>query len=490
MSLPKAFAAFAQHIPHLSLISKIAQKQKVNVWLVGGFLRDLYLKKNKKFYDFDFCVEKNVRKFVHSFSKETASKSITLDETQGSFRVIIKKENFVYTYDFTLMRGKDIYEDLSLRDFSINTLAVSLNCLKREVIDCFNGRRDLRKKLIRVVHKVVLSQDPLRILRGFSFMVNYGFHIEKNTERAMVAHKRLLKNVSGERINEELFKILASDHSYQAIKKMSDLKIIDEIIPYIDKARGVKQGSYHHLDVWNHSLETLRGFEALYRKRLAKNRDISGFLDEELAKERTRLQILKLACLLHDIGKPAAKKEKNKKTIFYSHEKIGRDMADEVASMLRLSLREREVLKKLIFWHLRPGFLADQLNPSQRAIYRFFRDTEGEGIGVIALSISDWRATRGPLVDTANRPKHERFMFKLIERYFREKKRKPLPKLVDGFDIMHHFKLSPSPLIGKILKKIKEEQALGAIRTKSEALRAAKAVIAKSSFLKTKKQCS
>ena len=319
-------------------------------------------------------------------------------------------------------------------------------------------------------------------------MVNYGFRIEKNTERAMVKCKGFLKNVSGERINEELFKILACEYSYQAIKKMSDLKIIDEIIPYIDKARGVTQGSYHHLDVWGHSLETLREFEALYRKRLAANKEIRNYLSEELAKERKRLQTLKLACILHDIGKPIAKRKKDKKTIFYSHEKIGRDLVDEIALSLRLSLCEKEVLKKLIFWHLRPGFLADQVNPSQRAIYRFFRDAESEGIGVIVLSISDWRATRGPLTDITNRPKHERFMFKLIGHYFEEKNKKPLAKLVDGFDIMRQFHLFPSPLIGNILKKVREEQALGKVKTKSDAYAVAQRLLNSKSQITNSKQ--
>jgi poly(A) polymerase len=180
---------------------------------------------------------------------------------------------------------------------------------------------------------------------------------------------------------------------------------------------------------------------------------------------------------LHDVGKPIAKRKKGKKTIFYAHEKIGRDIAEDIAKDLRLSLREKEVLKKLIFWHLRPGYLADQAPPSSRAIYRFLRDTESEGVAVILLSLSDWRATRGPLTNAKKRKKHERIMLGLVRRYFEEKKKKPLLKLVDGYDIMRKFNLVPSPIIGKILRKIKEEQALGRIKTKEQSYLVAKKLL-------------
>ncbi|MDP2924322.1 MAG: HD domain-containing protein [Candidatus Omnitrophota bacterium] len=470
---------FSKKIPYLFLISRIAKRRKIDIWLVGGLLRDIYLKIDKNFTDFDFCVAKDVLFVIREFAKKISSKFIVLDEKQGSYRVILKKRGDIYTYDFTLMRGDDFCQDLSLRDFSINTLAIRLNEKKPHLLDYFGARGDLSKKIIKVIKEEVLEQDPLRILRGFSFMVNYGLRIEKNTEKALARNKALLRNVSKERINEELFKIFSSPVSYNAIKRMDELRIIDEILPCICKLRAVSQGAYHHLDVWRHSLETLRSFEMFYRRVFSKDKEILDYLNEELAENRKRIQILKLSCILHDIGKPVAKRKKGKRTIFHTHEKIGRDMAELIAKDLRLSFREKEVLKKLIFWHLRPGYLADQTPPSQRAIYRFLRDTEGEGVGVILLSLSDWRATRGPLTDTKKRRRHEKIMLKLVKRYFEEKRKIPLPKLVDGYDIMRKFNLQPSPLVGKALKKIKEEQALGRVRTKSAAYSAVKALIHK-----------
>ncbi|MCM8773195.1 MAG: HD domain-containing protein [Candidatus Omnitrophica bacterium] len=446
--------------------------------MVGGFLRDVYLHKTKELTDFDFCVEKDAFKLAKEFSKITHSKLIVLDDEQKSYRVIVKLKDNIYTYDFTQLRGDSLIEDMSLRDFTINTLAVDLNDRDLKIIDLLGAREDLNRGIIRIVNENVLKDDPLRILRAFSFLVNYNFRITKSTEYLLEKYRFLLKDVSGERINEELFKILDCENSFKAIKKMSKLRIIDEIIPYISIQRGVNQGTYHHLDVWGHSLDTLYRWELLYGRRLKKDKDIFEYLNRSVSNKHKVFHIIKLACLLHDIGKPIAKKRKDKKTIFYAHEKIGADMVEEIYQRLKLSGKEKDLLRRLILYHLRPGYLAEQERPSKRAVYRFFRDTEEEGVAVIILSLADWRATRGPLTDSKKRVKHERVMFSLIKNYFQDKKKKPLPKLVDGYEIMRKFKISPSPLVGKILKRIREEQTLGKISSKQEAYSIAEKIIA------------
>ena len=480
------FSTLLKKVPYLSAISGIAKSRNLGIWLVGGVLRDTYLKRKKELVDFDFCVEGETLAVAKEFAKSISSKVIILDKSQKSYRVALKKEGKVYTYDFTAMRGKNLKEDLALRDFAINTLAISLLEKKPKLIDLFQARKDMRAKVIKVIGEEVIPQDPLRILRGFSFVANYGFRIRPKTLKLMVKHKSLIKGLSKERINEELFKILTSNNSYKVIKVMDKLKIIDQFIPEIIKMRDVDQGAYHHLDVWNHSLEALRQFELLFSTSLVRNKEIVAYLNEEFAGQRRRIQIIKLACLLHDIGKPKAKKKLDKKTIFHTHEKIGRDLAEGIADNLRLSLREKSTLMKLIFWHLRPGYLADQIRPSRRAIYRFFRDTQEEGVAVILLSFSDWRATRGPLTDAKKRKHHETVMLDLVDKYFADKKKKPLPRIIDGHNIMSKFKIPSGPLIGVILKKIKEEQALGKISNKQEALKKAKQIITKEPYLHTR----
>lgn len=463
-------------IPDIEKIKFLAEKQKLNLWLVGGVLRDACLRAGKKsFNDFDFCLEKNIDSFVHSVAGAVSGKLIPLDKKNPSFRVAAVRKDRVYTYDFTIMRGRCIKEDLLTRDFTINTLALDLK--RFEILDYYGAKKDLRKKKIRALSEAVIIEDPLRILRGFSFSAQYGFKIEPRTLSFFSAHKGKVKEASPERINEEIFKILSASFSYKTIKKMDTFGLADEIIPQISRMRHTGQGGFHHLPVWEHSIEALKQIELVYEKKLKRNKEIESYLNQKLAKGKKRIQILKLACLLHDIGKPAAEKKEAGRTIFHTHEKIGKVLSGEFAARIRLSNKEKQSLEKMVFWHLRPGYLADQIKPSRRAVYRFFRDTGEEGVSVILLSLADWRATRGPLTDSRKRRRHEKVMLNLVKDYFSAKKKRPLPKIVNGHDVMKNFSLKSGPVVGKVLKKIKELQALGEVNEKKQALRAAEKII-------------
>ncbi|MDD5238204.1 MAG: hypothetical protein PHU96_04500, partial [Candidatus Omnitrophica bacterium] len=152
---------------------------------------------------------------------------------------------------------------------------------------------------------------------------------------------------------------------------------------------------------------------------------------------------------------------------------IGAAITQNIARRLKLSNIETNTLKTMIFWHLRPGYLADNEVLTTRAIFRFFRDTNTEALSVLLLSLADQRATRGRLTTPDSRLRHERLVSKLIKEYFRRKKEKKMPRLINGHDLIKEFKLEPSPVIGKILSEVEEMQAIGKIKTKKEALQAA-----------------
>jgi len=467
-------------IPYITSLSRLSRERSVPVWLVGGFLRDFFAKRKNPGFDFDFVVESRAKNFASCFAEKRKAKMIVLDEQEKTYRCILRKNDQIYTYDFSQMRGPDLEADLRSRDYTLNTLAFPVDELNRgRIVDHTGAKQDISRKIIRLVKKENISEDPLRILRAFSLSVRFKFDIEPHTLRIITGRRSALRRVSPERINEELFKILHGLNSFSAIKTMSDKKILDIIMPQITACRGVYQGRYHHLDVWNHSLEALSCYEKLYRKKILKDREIKQYLDRELAANRTISDIVKLACLLHDVGKPAAKSIKNRKTIFHTHEKIGSEISGEIADALKMSAREKDCLKKLVFWHLRPGYLADTKAPSRRAVYRFFRDTNDYGAAVIILSLSDWRATRGPLTTPSRRRSHERIMLQLMDDYFVERKKKPFMPLVNGYDLMKKFKLKPSTLVGVILEEIKEEQTLGKVKNKTQAYRLAREIIKK-----------
>jgi poly(A) polymerase len=470
--------ACLKKVPRINIISKLAKETKIKVWLVGGFLRDSYLKKPKDLIDFDFCVEKNINLFVKKIAKSFRKKVIVLDKKSSSFRIVVNRNKKNYSYDFILMRGEDIKQDLSQRDFTINTLALDI-IEPKKVLDYYGGIKDLKNKKIKTLSGSVINDDPLRILRGFSFASRYGFNIEAQTLKFFYSYKEKLQKVSWERINEELFKIFDSQKSYKIIKKMDKLRIIDQIIPYVEKMRKTSQGGFHHLNVWDHSIETLKQFELLDQRKIKNEQEINDFLKEQLGGGRKRGQIIKLACLMHDVGKPFVKKKTKTRTIFHMHEKAGKEISSKFAKTMRLSKVERQKIAKMIFWHLRPGYLADQVTPSRRAVYRFFRDTQEEGVSVILLSLADWRATRGPLTSSLKRKRHEKVMLQLAEDYLDAKKIKPVPKIINGYDLINRLGVKEGPEVGKILAKIKELQALGKVNKKAEALKAAKDILKK-----------
>ena len=442
----------------------------------------MFLGREKENLDIDFCLKKGAISFARRVAKKIRAGFVVLDKIHGCSRVVKKIKDKVYTLDFTDFRGKTIELDLLHRDFTINALAFELeNIFKNKdmnefLIDPYQGRKDLRLKTIRVVNQKVFDEDPLRILRAFSLASIFDFKIDKQTLKLVKLKKEKLSQISFERIRDELFKILDEPNSFEYLGWLDKLKILKIILPEVEIMRGVAQGPYHHLDVWQHTLETIRQLEILI-KELKNNKEIQDYLNESISSERRRYALIKLGALLHDIGKPYALRREEGKIKFHGHERIGLQMTESIVKRLKLSNDELDSLRKMVLWHLRPGYLADNEQITPRATFRYFRDTAQEGVSTLLISLADQRATRGPLTSKKSRLHHERVVLDLIRKYFRIKKEKKLPRIITGDDLIKKFKLEPSPLIGKILKELEELQAIGKIKNKREALGIAKKFI-------------
>lgn len=461
------------------VILKLAELNRRKVYLVGGYLRDLFLRRES--FDFDFAVDKGAIKFSRSVAERLKGDFVILDKEHGSARVIVKKENTNYTFDFTDFRGRDINEDLSLRDFTINAMALDLICLKKavseELIDPYSGKSDIKKGLIKAVNNRAFCDDPLRILRVFSLSAVLKFKIDGPTLKLAQESRDGIFSVSSERVREELFKVLAVPNAADFFRKMDNLSILEKIIPEINIMRGIEQGPYHHLDVLGHSFEAVSQIEKLFSE-LKRNKKVSAYLDEVIAAEHTRRQVLKLAAFLHDIGKPDALTFEEGKTKFHGHEHVGRRLASTICDRLKLSGKEKDAIKAMILWHLRPGYLADNPDISERAIFRYFRDTDSEGVSILILSMADQRSTRGPLTHKESRVRHEKTCLWLMREYFRRKEEKRLPKLITGVDLIKKLRLNPGPIFKEILIQVEEEQAAGEITTKKKALELARQIVA------------
>ena len=466
----------------LRLVLSTAKKRRIKLYLVGGYLRDILLKREKANPDIDFSLKKNAIAFAKALQRKIKAGFVVLDKEHGCARLVKRIKDKVYTLDFTDFRGKTITKDLFHRDFTINALAIELEKLflseDREdaIIDPYKGRADLKSKIIRMVNKKAFDEDPLRILRAFSLAIIFDFKIDKETLKTIKLKAKGLSRVSSERIRDELFKILERPNAFSYLQDLDRLKILKIIIPEIEVMRGLKQGPYHHLDVWKHSLETVKQLELLITQ-LEDNSEVGDYLNEIISPGRSRRALIKLGALLHDTGKPAALRREDGKIKFHGHERISSDITENIAERLKLSNDERDSLDKMVLWHLRPGYLADNEEITPRAIFRYFRDTEKESVSILLISLADQRATKGPLTSQESRRHHEKVVLNLIREYFRREKEKKLPRLISGDDLLKKFKLQPSPLIGKILREIEELQALGKIKSKKEALERAQKFI-------------
>jgi poly(A) polymerase len=255
------------------------------------------------------------------------------------------------------------------------------------------------------------------------------------------------------------------------------------VITEMDGMKGVEQPKEHYWNVFDHSVETVATVEFMLRESQWKygnsnllavtlwSDDISIYFDEEVSTGSNRRMLLKLAGLMHDVAKPLTKTiEKTGKMRFLGHAKEGAAMAAAILQRLRFSSREIRLVENLIYHHLRPAQMSNEDLPTSRAIYRYFRDTEGAGLDILFIALADYLATRGPNLDVVEWKQHNQ----LIEYVFTEHTKqqvKILPvKLIDGHDIMDILGLDPGPVIGELLAEVREAQAAGEVRTRAEAI--------------------
>lgn len=473
--------------PIINKVARFFEAKGREAYLVGGHVRDRSGIKNRDRsgigfenvpIDLDFAVEKDAVSLAREFADKEKGSFVLLDEPHGTARVVFSNKKGQLQLDFADFRGKDIEEDLRGRDFTINSMAMKLG-ERRFIIDPLGGLKDIKRKLIRASSERAFLDDPARIMRAFAFKARFGFKIDKKTLELIKKQKVLIRNASIERVRDELFKILDSKNSYAVIKELDELGILSILFPEIDPLRKVYQGPYHHLDVWNHSLETLKQFEKLALELKRKRVSLWGtslfpYFAQEYVSGRTRLDILKLAALFHDLGKPEVKKEAEGKIMFWGHDLVGSRIAQGISERMKLSTKETSALINMVRNHLRPGYLAEMEEITRHAIFKFSRDCADEAVAVLILSIADRRATLGEPITKKIVAHHEKVSFEITRELFTKKKEYHPPKLLTGNEIMQALDIKEGPRVGEILKKIEEAQVDKLVKTKLDAIEFAK----------------
>lgn len=486
-----------------SLLEKVRQAlpDGVRLYLVGGLVRDLLL--GRRIHDLDFVLAGDALKIGRLTANALKGAYYPLDAERETARVILlHPDGHRDVLDFAAMRGDDLEADLRARDFTINAMALPLD-EPGKLIDPLGGAADLHKGIVRACTPQSLQDDPVRILRGVRLASSFSFQITPETRSQMRAALPGLRQVSVERLRDELFRILGSKQAALSIRVLSVLGALEYVLPELEELKGVTQPPPHQSEVWDHTLLVLQRLEGvlavLAREfnqknaesmalaqtavRLGRYREqISAYLDSTFSPERTRRELLLLAALYHDSGKPQTRTmEPGGRVRFLNHDQVGAKLVAERGRELRLSNAEVDHLELIVRHHMRPLLMSTQEGmPSRRAIYRFFRDTGPAGVNICLLSLADVLGTYGAALPHDIWEKHVNVVRALLEAWWEhaEQQVNP-PPLVNGNDLMKALELQPGPHIGELIEAVREAQVSGLVENSEQALEYARKVVSR-----------
>ncbi len=474
----------------LTEVNNLLAGQGIESYVVGGLVRDVLLRRDTA--DIDIAVDSDALEVARRVAGTLGGKYVPLDKVNRVGRVVLsdkgdpsaKKQ---WELDFSTFSGS-IEQDLARRDFTIDAMAVSLSQLREglsdvQLIDPSHGQCDLHQGVIRAASETAFESDGARLLRAVRLAAELGFKIDKKTESLIQRHSYLIASVSGERVRDELLRLLAVSGAEQLLSYVDKLGLLTAVFPELAKTKGIEQPKEHFWDVFEHSLKTVTAVDFLLRRgawEYASSEVLAAVpwstvlvqhFDQEVSYGSTRRILIKLAALLHDVAKPQTKTiEAGGRTRFLGHAKEGAAIAANILERLRFSVKEVKLVEALVTHHLRPVQMSQNELPTRRAIYRYFRDTADASIDILFLSLADHLATRGPYLDLSDWKEHAQVAEYVLSQRFQEESIVHPPKLVDGHDLINIFGMSPGPRIGEILEAVREAQASGEIASREAAL--------------------
>lgn len=412
-------------------IFNVFRQAKFEIYAVGGAVRDLLMGKETKDWDFTTSAtpEEILNLFPDGFYDNTFGTVGILQRDGVIYEITTYRTERNYSdrrHPDVVKWGQSLEEDLARRDFTINAIAFD----GQNFVDPAWGQRDIQGRLIRAVGdpQKRFSEDALRLLRAIRIATELGFLIEEKTFQAIKESAPLIQNVSGERIKEELFRILKSKYPFEGFTLLRNSGLMSEILPELEKGFEIPQkspGRHHVYDVGTHSLLSLKHCPS-----------------ED--------PLVRFATLLHDVGKPVTfRKDEKGVSTFYNHEIIGASIMRNVAERLRFSKKEKEKLVALVRWH---QFTVDEFQ-TDASIRRFIRRVGSEYLReMFDLRIGD-RLGGGCVNATSWRLR--KFMARTIE----VQKHTPSVKdlKVNGHDVMKELGIRSGPKVGQILNILFQE---------------------------------
>ena len=437
----------------LGVVQRAARELNYPVYLVGGYVRDLLLSKPGKDIDI-LCVGSGIKlaqKVSSMVSQHTrvsifknfGTAMLTLDGYELEF-VGARKESYRRHSRKPIVEDGCLEDDLKRRDFTINTLAISLNEIDfGELLDPFEGIQDLDRKIIRTPldPEITFSDDPLRMMRAIRFAAQLTFDIEAQTFAAIVNNVSRLEIVSMERITEELNKIILTPKPSYGFKLLFHSGLLRQFFPTLAQLQGVeKRDDKTHKDNFYHTLQVL----------------------DNICESTDNLW-LRWAALLHDIAKPATMRFDSKTGwTFHGHEDRGARMVPKIFRQLRLPLNEKmKYVQKLVRLHLRPIALVNT-KVTDSAIRRLIYDAGNDLEDLMTLCRAD--------ITSKNHEKVKKYLrnFDKVEKRVKEVEANDhvsnFQPVITGAIIMETFNIPPSKVIGELKEALKEAVLDGKVR--------------------------
>ena len=453
-------------------INSVSKETKIPAYVVGGFVRDFLMGREQK-KDVDFVVVGSGLEFAKKFD-EAVDKVGSLVEFPDfdTARYIFGEEGNSLMLEFAgartekykadsrkpIVEQTTLEQDLARRDFTVNTMAVPVAVfaegkklteakLKKNLVDPFDGQKDLAAKVLRTPLEPdqTFSDDPLRMMRAVRFAGQLDFSIDPKTLESIYKNRERLKIVSAERIQEELFKLMACPKPSIGLTLMWQTHLLDFVLPEIAKLEGVEDVyGQQHKDNLMHTFKVV----------------------DNVAELSTKTQ-LRLAGLFHDIGKPTTKKFVPKiGWTFHQHEHVGKKMVYQISKRLRFSKNDTDYLAKLVRWHMQPISLMDE-GISDSAVRRLVVSLGDELDDLLILGRSD--ITTGNPTKKEKRLKNYDNLEKKIAEVLERDKLRAFQSPLRGDEIMEMAKLKPGPTVGNIKEAIEEAILDGIIPNEYEA---------------------
>ncbi|KWT92661.1 CCA tRNA nucleotidyltransferase [Candidatus Magnetominusculus xianensis] len=447
-----------ENIPYIGILRELTGSCR-EVFLVGGTLRDSIL--NRQVRDYDIALSESPFTVARWFADAINGAYVMLHERFPTARVV--KGDCVY--DFTALRGGSIESDLLSRDFTVNALAVSINNPVDGIIDVTGGLGDINNRIIRMVSKDNLAEDPVRLLRAFRVAAELGFTtIDTDTLAAIADLKGGISVAAVERVWAEFKMLLQADNSAEIIKSACETGLLFELLPELEPLRGLRQNRWHHLDVFDHTMAAYEAAESV-TPALPFHENLRAWF--EMYPHKSAL--IKLAILLHDVGKYRTYgQSKDGHITFYRHEQEGTAIAADIMTRFKASTKETEFVTMLVKNHLR--ILAFKrvggagLSTMKRPLIRLL-NTVGDAIyALVVVWIADSAAKLEGTDETIG-------ICSGILDFYENKylPRKTAPRFITGRDLIETFKLTPSPLFSEILGAIELQTLEGQIDSKAKA---------------------